>query len=197
MDIANIAKQLEHTGYIVLDSPLQKKSTAPLLTRCHDDDTNRFQAAHLGRGWQKKQIRSRRGDVISWLDTENSIDAAYLNIMEKLRIGLNAILFLGLFDYECHYAIYHSGTAYARHSDVLTGRKNRILSTVLYLNEGWQPCDGGELILYKHRSDTVIATITPTFGKMILFLSESFPHEVLLSRNTRRSLTGWFRVNGH
>lgn len=196
MDIANIAQQLERTGYIVLDCPLQEKLSSPLFSRCHDDDTNRFQAANIGRGMKMRQTRSIRGDIISWLDVENSIDSAYLNWMEKLRTGLNSILFLGLFDYECHYAIYNSGTAYARHSDVLTGNKNRVLSTVLYLNESWQPCDGGELILYEHTSETMIATITPTFGKMILFLSESFPHEVLLSCNTRRSLTGWFRVNG-
>jgi len=57
--------------------------------------------------------------------------------MEALRFGLNSALFLGLFDFECHYAIYGAGTGYAKHSDVLQVARNRILLTVFYLNEDW------------------------------------------------------------
>jgi SM-20-related protein len=114
--------------------------------------------------------------------------------MEKLRNGLNKALYLGLFDYECHYAIYGEGSGYAKHSDVLSGKKNRILSTVFYLNENWQTGDGGELVLFEPTGGTVITTVEPTFGKMIIFLSESFPHEVLVSQTERRSIAGWFRT---
>lgn len=196
MDIANIARQLEDTGYIVLDKPLQEKLTAQLFTRCHDDEQANFQAAHIGRGSGKKQVNAIRGDVISWLEAADGTDQAYLAWMEKLRKGLNAALYLGLFDYECHYAIYGAGTGYAKHSDVLLGKRNRILSTVFYLNEDWQNGDGGELILFDPAGVNAIATVTPKLGTMIIFLSESFPHEVLLSRNTRRSIAGWFRVSG-
>ena len=116
--------------------------------------------------------------------------------MEKLRLGLNAALYLGLFDYECHYAIYGAGDGYAKHSDVLNGKRNRILTTVLYLNEDWHTRDRGELVLFEPAGDGVIATVNPTFGKMIIFLSDSFPHEVLISHNTRRSIAGWFRASG-
>ena len=194
MDIAKIAAQLEQTGYIVLEAPLLAGLSAQLLTRCHEDE--RFHAAQIGRGTGRQQVDSIRGDVISWLDDGDSTDHAYLVWMEALRVGLNAALYLGLFDYECHYAIYGPGAGYAKHSDVLNGSKNRILSTVFYLNENWQSCDGGELVLFDPTGETVIATLNPTFGTMILFLSESFPHEVLASRNTRRSIAGWFRVSG-
>ena len=196
MNIAEIAAHLEHTGYIVLDQPLLSKLSAQLFTRCHDDDSSRFQAAHVGRGVSKQQIHAIRGDVINWLSADNSTDQAYLALMEELRVGLNAALFLGLFDYECHYAIYGAGDGYAKHSDVLVGKRNRILTTVLYLNEDWQTLDGGELLVYETTGKTVIATVTPTFGKMIIFLSDSFPHEVLLSHTTRRSIAGWFRASG-
>ncbi len=83
---------------------------------------------------------------------------------------------------------------YARHSDVLIGRRNRVLSTVLYLNENWQFSDGGELVLFAPEGDAIIATVNPTFGKMIIFLSELFPHAVLAARKQRRSIAGWFRV---
>lgn len=196
MDIAKIAQQLEHTGYIVLAKPLVDKLLADLFTRCHDDDPTRFHAAQVGRGAAMKQIGSIRSDVIDWLDAANSTDRAYLACMEELRMGLNAALYLGLFDYECHYAIYGDGDGYAKHSDVLQGKKNRILTTVLYLNEDWHACDGGELVVFEPTGNSVIATVNPTFGTMIIFLSESFPHEVLMSHSTRRSIAGWFRVSG-
>jgi len=112
-------------------------------------------------------------------------------------LGLNAALYLGLFDYECHYAIYGEGDGYAKHSDVLQGKKNRVLTTVLYLNEDWHAADGGELVVFEQTGKSVIATVNPTFGTMIIFLSESFPHEVLTSHATRRSIAGWFRVSGN
>ncbi|OIQ99532.1 2OG-Fe(II) oxygenase superfamily protein [mine drainage metagenome] len=196
MDIAKIATELEHTGYIVLARPLVDKLLAELFTRCHDDDPMRFHAAQVGRGAAKQQIGSIRGDVIDWMDAGNSTDLAYLACMEELRLGLNAALFLGLFDFESHYAIYGSGDGYAKHSDVLQGKKNRILSTVLYLNEDWHACDGGELVVFEATGKSIVATVNPIFGTMIIFLSESFPHEVLTSHATRRSIAGWFRVSG-
>ena len=196
MNIKNIAGQLEQTGYIVLDRPLQDGLLTRLSARCRDDGHARFQASHIGRGGGKQQIDSVRGDVISWLDETDITDLAFLSWMEKLRAGLNETLYLGLFDYECHYAIYAAGTGYAKHLDVLNGKKNRILSSVLYLNEDWQTDDGGELDVYEGTGASIIATVTPRFGTMILFLSETFPHEVRIARSTRRSIAGWFRVGG-
>lgn len=196
MDIAKIATALNKTGYIVFHNALPDGLFERLRSRCDDDASDRFQTAHIGRGTEKKHITAIRGDVISWLDEADEIDAEFLAQMEKLRAGLNEKLFLGLFDYECHYAIYSAGTGYAKHLDVLHGKKNRILSSVLYLNENWQNGDGGELDVYDETGEEIVATVTPKFGTMIIFLSEIFPHEVRLSHTTRRSIAGWFRVNG-
>ncbi|PKO94437.1 MAG: proline hydroxylase [Betaproteobacteria bacterium HGW-Betaproteobacteria-10] len=196
MNIAEIAEHLTRVGYIVLDDPLQKTLSDLLLARCQDDGSARFKAAKIGRGATQNHLSLLRGDVISWLDDNNGTDQAYLLWMETLRSGLNAALFLGLFDFESHYAIYGAGTGYAKHSDVLQGAKNRIVSTVYYLNEAWQNGDGGELRLFEATGETVIATVNPNFGTMIIFLSESFPHEVLMAHKRRHSITGWFRVRG-
>jgi SM-20-related protein len=193
MNIEEIAMQLERVGYIVLTGPLLAELPRLLLARCQDNGDIRFQAAQIGRGSGKRHLDSIRGDVTSWLDETNSTDRAYLAWMEALRTGLNAALYLGLFDFECHYAIYGAGTGYAKHSDILNGKGNRILSTVLYLNEDWQARDGGELQLFEPTGNTIIATVKPTFGTMIIFLSESFPHEVLMAHRERRSIAGWFR----
>ncbi len=195
MDIPEIAGQLAQHGYIVLEKPLSDILQDRLFARCQNDDPSRFQAARIGRGSARQRISSVRGDVISWLVDTHSTDAAYLALMEELRLGLNGRLFLGLFDYECHYAIYEKGMGYAKHTDVLAGKKNRVLSTVLYLNEGWQKYDGGELVLYDSNGE-ILETVAPRYGTMIIFLSEHFPHEVLISQNTRRSIAGWFRVSG-
>jgi SM-20-related protein len=194
INLGLIAEHLERVGYIVLRAPLLKILSAQLLLRCQDDDRGRFHAAQIGRGQAKKRIDAIRGDVICWLDGQDTVDQAYLAWMEELRVGLNAALFLGLFDYECHYAIYGAGAGYARHSDVLAGTRNRVLSTVYYLNDTWQAGDGGELLLFSPAGDAVIATVNPIFGTMIIFLSESFPHQVLAAHHSRRSIAGWFRV---
>jgi SM-20-related protein len=55
------------------------------------------------------------------------------------------------------------------------------------LNKDWLADDGGELILFAPIGDAAIATIKPTFGKTIIFLSESFPHEVLAARYPARA----------
>ncbi|MDZ4202423.1 MAG: 2OG-Fe(II) oxygenase [Gallionella sp.] len=196
MDIEKISRQLEGTGYIVLADALNNDLLEKLSLRCQDDDPARFRAAQVGRGATKKQIGTIRSDVIDWLDAANVTDQIYLARMDALRLELNARLFLGLFDYECHYAIYGKGNGYAKHSDVLQGRKNRVLTTVLYLNKGWRACDGGELVIFDPPGKTVIATVAPDFGTMVFFLSESFPHEVRTSHTTRSSIAGWFRVSG-
>jgi len=196
MDIDLIAKELEQTGYIVLANALPDALLHGLQKRCEDDGTDRFQAAHVGRGAAKQQIGSLRGDVISWIEANDPVDRAFLEQMETLRRELNSRLFLGMFDYESHYAIYSKGYGYAKHSDVLQGKKNRILTTVLYLNEDWQPEQGGELVVYDPSGETELFRVRPTFGTMVIFLSESFPHEVLISHTTRRSIAGWFRVSG-
>lgn len=166
-----------------------------LFTRCQDDSAS-FHAAQVGRGAGKQPIGTISGDVIYWLDADNVTDDADLACMEALRLGLNAALLLGLFDYECHYAIYGKGGGYAKHSDVPQGKKNRTLTAALYLNEDWRSGDGGELVVFDPTGTTVIARVDLTYGKMIIFLSESFPHEVLTYLVTRRSVAGWFGVSG-
>jgi SM-20-related protein len=116
--------------------------------------------------------------------------------METLRINLNRHLFLGLFDYECHYAYYPPGAFYRKHVDAFKGDTNRILSAVLYLNPIWEPQDGGELVLYSNQEE-LLESILPSYGKLVLFLSQDFPHEVLPVSKSRYSIAGWFRVNSN
>lgn len=112
-----------------------------------------------------------------------------------MQVYLNRRLFLGLFSFESHFAHYSPGDFYKKHYDAFRGGANRILSIVVYLNHGWQPDDGGELVLYLDDKDREGIKVTPSFGSVAIFLSEEFPHEVLPATRDRYSIAGWFRVN--
>jgi SM-20-related protein len=88
------------------------------------------------------------------------------------------------------------GAFYKKHLDAFRGEANRVLSVLVYLNPGWLPEDGGELLIYSDtQANEVITRVTPAFGTVVVFLSEEFPHEVLLAKRPRYSIAGWYRVN--
>ncbi len=136
-----------------------------------------------------------RGDRIRWLSRSDPVQARFLDQMERLRLALNRYLFLGLFEFEAHYAHYPEGAGYKRHFDSFRGAANRVISLVAYLNSDWQPAHGGELVLHNNAEACVVETIAPHAGRLVLFLSEEVPHEVRPSRRDRFSIAGWFRIN--
>ena len=190
-----IATALTDQGYIILAAALAPDLIDALAIHFLSIDQNDFKAAGIGK--EHHQVnRFVRNDKIYWLDPDNTVVQAYLSWTEKLRLGLNRRLFLGLFDYECHYAYYPVGAFYKKHVDAFKGAPNRVVSSVLYLNPQWAPHDGGELLLYAAKGRQPIATIIPYYGMMVLFLSQKFPHEVRCAGKPRYSLAGWFRLNG-
>ncbi len=102
---------------------------------------------------------------------------------------------LGLFEYEAHFAQYEVGDFYKKHLDAFRGNESRKLTTVFYMNEDWRDANGGELKVYD-LNDQLIQTIAPIAGRLVVFLSEQFPHEVLPAHAKRYSIAGWFRTNG-
>jgi SM-20-related protein len=191
MDVDTIVAALRARGFVAVENSLSPSLRARLNLVCNTDASTRFAPAAMGRS--RERMRGIRGDVMSWLDGSKEADRSYLAWMEGLRLALNEQLYLGLFDYECHYAIYGVGARYDRHLDTLSGGKNRLLSTVVYLHAEWAPADGGELLLYRASSQSAAARILPKPGLLVLFLSEEFPHEVLAASKPRHSIAGWFR----
>jgi SM-20-related protein len=190
--IDDIADQLTSCGFVVVDDALPAALLARLDDGCTDSEAAPFVPAGTGRGKDRKRDGLTRGDVIRWLDDAKEADHLYLGLMESLRVALNERLYLGLFSYQGHYAIYGTGTHYGRHLDALAGQKNRVLSTVVYLDSEWALADGGQLVLHGQRDQPVIARILPQPGLMVMFLSEEFPHEVLAASRPRHSIAGWF-----
>lgn len=189
-----------------------------LLLHRRDD----FEEAGIGRGEKHRTARRIRRTRISWLDGSTPAQAAFLGLAEDLRLAINRALFLGLFEFEAHFAHYPPGGFYARHLDAFRqersaapnaglgkqASRSRVVSLVAFLNEDWTAEDGGELVLWRdvpHRDGVarfeVLDTEPPALvtaprgGDLVLMLSEQVPHEVLETRRDRFAIAGWFRVN--
>ncbi|SFX29513.1 2OG-Fe(II) oxygenase [Marinospirillum alkaliphilum] len=151
--------------------------------------------AGVGRGQEHLLNENIRGDYTHWLDGSTPAQQAYLAIMRELKDTLNRELFLGLFEYECHYAFYPPGAFYQKHLDSFRGRSNRKVTTVLYLNPDWQPADAGEMRVYHPDTGLPLLDVPPRSGTLVCFLSEEIPHEALPTTANRASIAGWFRCN--
>jgi SM-20-related protein len=192
----DLAEALSGPGYQVCDAALPPALFSALQRDCRDGLHSSFRAAGVGREQQHLVDARVRSDEILWLESVSDAAAAYLACMERLRTALNERLFLGLFDYECHYAHYRPGAAYQTHLDAFAGARSRVLSTVFYLNDDWYAEDGGELVLYAPDDHRTLQKILPQGNRLVVFLSERFPHEVRPAQRDRYSVAGWFRVKG-
>ncbi|TBV03048.1 2OG-Fe(II) oxygenase [Phytopseudomonas dryadis] len=136
-----------------------------------------------------------RGDHIQWLEAgQSGACDSYLALLDGLRVELNRSLYLGLVDYESHFAFYPPGAFYLKHLDRFLDDDRRAVSAVLYLNDDWLPEEGGALRLYL--ADGQVRDVLPQAGTLVVFLSADVPHEVLPASRDRLSLTGWFRRRG-
>lgn len=152
----------------------------------------RMKAAGTGSGRTPGVDSAIRGDSIAWLEAGQSAACdAYLALMERLRQQLNRELFLGLDEYESHFALYAPGAFYRAHLDRFRDDDQRTVSVVIYLNADWRPEQGGALRLHPEGAASV--DIAPEAGRMVMFLSAEMLHEVLPTRRERLSLAGWFR----
>ena len=176
-------------GWVWLHNFLSPELNAALLHEAQFDAE--LTPAGIGRHHAHQVNQQVRRDATQWFDGKSAAQQHYLQLMAELKLVFNRRCFLGLFDFECHFARYQQGDYYHKHLDAFRGRSNRVLTTVSYLNTVQQ---GGELALYDE-SDNLLTTLTPTAGSLILFESERFPHAVLPAVDTRYSIAGWFRKN--
>jgi len=190
-----IADALKQCGYIVLPQVINNTLLEELQLRVQELTPQQWKQAGIGHKQEHQYAPHIRSDKIVWITADNLVESAFLSCMEKLRQGINRRLFLGLFDYESHFAIYPQGSSYQKHVDALKGKSNRVLSTVFYLNSNWQPSDAGELLIYSGDMDKPVQSVLPQLGTFVIFLSEQVPHEVIKANRQRFSIAGWFRVN--
>jgi len=190
-----IARTLYEKGYAIIEPFITYELGNSLLNEFQNTPLDKFKKAGIGRHKDFNVNSNIRTDQIYWLENNNLAIREYFNLLEKVRLAVNETLFLGLFDFECHFAYYPIDSFYQKHIDAFQGSSVRVLSSILYLNPDWQNGDGGELKLYAPKDSAVLETTAPTFCKQIFFLSQEFPHEVLITKKPRYSITGWFRIN--
>lgn len=193
---AQLLSDLRCKGWSILDDFFSEAFTQKLMEEAEAIRNATMLQAGIGRKQDHQVLLDARRDYIQWIDPTNVTRKTFLDEMEALRVVLNRQLILGLFDYEAHFARYEEGAFYEKHLDAFKGRSNRVLSTVLYLNEDWQDGDGGELVIYdEHNPDIELGRFFPKKGRLAVFLSECFYHEVKVAKRTRHSIAGWFRIN--
>lgn len=192
----SIADQVAAHGYAVVPDFLSADEIHALA-----HDLRQLQAAgemrNAGIGKDAELSQTVRGDFIHWLDEATTTPAQrdYLQRLEDLRQAFNQTLYLGLFEFEGHFASYPLGAFYRKHLDQFQHDGQRALSCILYLNEHWQDSDGGQLRLYLDEDgEGEYRDIAPMGGTLVVFLSARYWHEVLPATRERLSITGWFRT---
>lgn len=191
-----IAKSLSDQGYCVVPEFLSPALTKSLLQRLKYLSISQLSPAGIGRDKDYHVNQAVRTDHMRWLDHSDETERRFLSLMYDFQQAMNEQLFLGLFDYEAHFAHYAKGAFYKKHVDAFRGRSNRVISSVFYLNPDWSKEQGGELVIYAPKGDEILETISPEQGKAVFFLSEEFPHEVKPAQADRYSIAGWFHIRG-
>ena len=192
-----IASDLRLKGYSVQKDALSPLFVSELLDAFTSLPSAALKKAGIGRAKGLQSSSEIRGDEIAWIESaDGGASGQWLEFSARLQQYLNRTLMLGLFSFESHFAHYAPGAFYKTHVDAFKGQANRVLSVVLYLNPEWGPEDGGEMLLYSDQgTQTILETIQPLGGTLVVFLSEDFPHEVLPAKRDRYSIAGWYRVN--
>lgn len=189
---SQITDALVKDGVIVIKNSLDPKLWTELLDYAKNEPD--FNRACISGSNDLHLDSSKRKDKTHWLDDDSQSQRTFLIFANGLKEHLNRELYLGLSYYESHFAIYDKDDFYETHLDCFKNFKNRIVTTVYYLNDEWGEDDGGELIVYDQNSN-FLEKITPEANTLVVFMSEKFPHEVLPAKRKRYSIAGWFRVD--
>lgn len=124
-----ICKALETSGYIILPTLLPETLTDALSQRVREI-SEQFQAAGIGRQQQHQLNQEIRSDRTQWLRGNHPAEKDYLACMTQLQTTLNRNLFLGLSDYESHFAYYLSVAPI--NATVMPSKENQIVLSPRY-----------------------------------------------------------------
>lgn len=171
-------------GYLVLNNCFDKEFVDALQQESGLID---YKVATLTHGERVSEIR---GDSIRWIDSDNLAGMEYLQAIEDLGEFFNRTLYTGIRHCEAHYARYPSGFGYDWHVDNPKGRDERVISAVFYLNENWQPADGGQITLVDKQNS--VQQLFPKANRLVLFDS-NLRHQVAITQRPRFSIATWLR----
>lgn len=191
MDQENLIFSLIERGWYSCESFLNPNLCQNLIIELN---ALPLRASEIGKGHGKQNNPLVRNDSLFWLNEASSGQAQdeYLEEMNKLIKIINRELYLGLRQFEGHFARYDQGGFYKKHLDQFKGKNERLISVITYLNT---PEEGGELRIYSRDDQNIIeVNITPKAGSLVCFLSNQIYHEVLPTVHERLSIAGWLRT---
>lgn len=186
----NWVDALSENDYVIIDDflpvDIYRKVKDFFLKKLEEDE---FERAGLGSVFNNQLDTSIRGDFTYWLDKQHDTTMSpVFELIEETLATFNRYCFLSLSGYEFHLAYYPKGTFYKRHVDQFKDRSNRMISVVMYFNDGWKQGDGGELKIFRQDGEILVE---PIAGRCVMFKSADVPHEVTETQVGRYSLTGW------
>jgi SM-20-related protein len=193
-----ISQAIYQNSYVVVDDFVDETYRKALLKEQVDLlNQGQFKKAAVGKGDQKQVRAEIRSDEVLWMDPTalSPLQVVFWEKIEELKQVLNRRCFLGLKSFEGHFARYPIGSFYKRHVDQFHAVPHRIVTVILYLNDSWTEADGGQLRMYFPQEDGSerIEDVLPVGGRLVVFLSEEIPHEVMPTQKERISITGWLR----
>lgn len=193
LDNELLIQELCEQGWSYQQNIISPDWVSQLADQCH---RRTFLQAGIGNGVKNIINEAIRSDSISWINPDDTHPAVlhYLELVESVRLQLNREFYLGLNGFEGHFSRYPTGAFYKPHYDCFANDKRRAVTFIVYINQNWQPENGGQLCLHLAEGQRLIE---PVAGSMICFLSEQILHEVRPTHCERMALTGWYiRNNG-
>jgi SM-20-related protein len=183
--------QIANCGFATIDEALPEEIYLGLKQRFELlRAAELLEEAGIGSGGMHELNRRIRRDKVFWIQKtdEHPAVCSFMQWIDGLIDVFNRELFLSLRDGEFHFSHYPAGAFYRKHLDQFKERDNRQISVVLYFNDQWKPGDGGELKIFQEPEPVIIE---PIGNRLVLFRSDTIAHEVLETKTSRLSLTGW------
>ncbi|RUP84834.1 2OG-Fe(II) oxygenase, partial [Corynebacterium propinquum] len=117
--LQRIVDDLAEKGWSQQNGFLPQALTLELAAECRKRAAEgELAPAAVGRGPAQEIREGMRGDHIQWLEEGDApVCETYMELMDSLRLAMNRHLFLGLEDFESHFAMYPPGAFYLKHLD--------------------------------------------------------------------------------
>ncbi len=180
---------LSSKDYVVIDHFFRDTLYAEIKSFFLGELSN-FTEAGIGTSSDNQINKNIRGDFTYWLDRKRDVQLeSFWGLVDEIIHMFNRYCFLSLSGYEFHLAHYPSGGHYDKHLDQFENRNNRMISVIIYLNDGWQTGDGGELEIFEKDGSSFL--VEPLAARCVMFKSAEVPHAVLQAHKSRFSVTGW------
>lgn len=218
-----VLKHPDSPGFVVKEGFLGRQNALAVRDALVNvAKSNEFHDAKVGAGGNSRNDRAVRGDRIHWIKTPRDPQApsegdvtspAILHLrkqVESLVFGLKKVSpELDVRNViSTQFAIFPGdGARFVKHLDTYSNAQRdehgamsedglvRLVTCVYYLNDDWEPEDGGQLRVHLKETANLPACqwdVPPSLDTLVIFRSLDVEHEVLPTYTERKAVTIWF-----